>query len=310
MEREFRSNGKLLLTGEYAVLDGALSLAVPTRFGQNLQVRENDSGQIQWKSLDHNNQLWYEKEFPVHMLAENSNNGEVDEIGLMLLKILSQAKSLNPKFLESPKGYELITRLDFPRDWGLGTSSTLINNIAQWAQVDAFNLLRGSMAGSGYDIACAQHSTPLLYQIENSKPRITPVDFSPSFHKNLFFVFLNKKQNSREAISYYEQRDFNKAEFIVKISGITENMVNCKELEEFKALLETHEKIISKTLGLDTVKSSSFPDFPGAIKSLGAWGGDFILAAGDKDSPEYFKRKGYATVFAFNDLVLNKKAGL
>ncbi len=309
MEREFRSNGKLLLTGEYAVLDGALSLAVPTLFGQNLKFLENDSGQIHWKSLDHNNQLWYEKQFPIEVLSDNSNNKD-DEIGLMLLKILSQAKNLNPKFLEGQKGYELITQVDFPRNWGLGTSSTLINNIAQWAQVDAFDLLKGSMAGSGYDIACAQHSTPILYQIENSKPRVTPVDFAPAFHNNLFFVFLNKKQNSREAISYYEQREFNKSEFIGRISEITEKMIKCKELEEFRTLLETHESILSKTLGLDTVKSTLFPDFPGAIKSLGAWGGDFVLAAGDGDSPEYFKRKGYTTVFTFNEIVLNKKAGL
>ena len=29
----------------------------------------------------------------------------------------------------------------------------------------------------------------------------------------------------------------------------------------------------------DTIVLEGFPDFPGEIKSLGAWGGDFILAA-------------------------------
>ena len=30
----FYSNGKLLITGEYVVLDGAKALALPTKFGQ------------------------------------------------------------------------------------------------------------------------------------------------------------------------------------------------------------------------------------------------------------------------------------
>ena len=39
----FYSNGKLLLTGEYVVLDGAKALAVPTRFGQNLIVKKGNN---------------------------------------------------------------------------------------------------------------------------------------------------------------------------------------------------------------------------------------------------------------------------
>ena len=34
----FYGHGKLLLTGEYAVLDGAKALSIPTRFGQSLEV--------------------------------------------------------------------------------------------------------------------------------------------------------------------------------------------------------------------------------------------------------------------------------
>ena len=34
----FYSPGKLLLTGEYVVLDGAKSLAIPTIFGQSLNI--------------------------------------------------------------------------------------------------------------------------------------------------------------------------------------------------------------------------------------------------------------------------------
>ncbi len=46
---------------------------------------------------------------------------------------------------------------------------------------------------------------------------------------------------------------------------------------------------ISDYLGLDKI----FLDYFGQTKSLGAWGGDFILATGNKDTPKYFKNKGY-----------------
>jgi len=42
----YRSNGKLLLTGEYVVLDGALSLALPTTLGQRLTVEKNKTSQL------------------------------------------------------------------------------------------------------------------------------------------------------------------------------------------------------------------------------------------------------------------------
>jgi mevalonate kinase len=38
---DFYSHGKLLITSEYAVLDGAKALALPTRLGQKLSVSKN-----------------------------------------------------------------------------------------------------------------------------------------------------------------------------------------------------------------------------------------------------------------------------
>ena len=40
----FYSNGKLLLTGEYLVIDGAKALAIPTQKGQSLSVKETEEG--------------------------------------------------------------------------------------------------------------------------------------------------------------------------------------------------------------------------------------------------------------------------
>ena len=63
----FFANGKLLLTGEYAVLRGACALALPTKFGQHLTVEENNSNFINWKSLDHENKVWFENDFDINL---------------------------------------------------------------------------------------------------------------------------------------------------------------------------------------------------------------------------------------------------
>ena len=57
---------------------------------------------------------------------------------------------------------------------------------------------------------------------------------------------------------------------------------------------------------MEPVKNKIFPDFWGAIKSLGAWGGDFVLATSSKDeatTKDYFNSKGYHTVLLFSELV-------
>ena len=50
----------------------------------------------------------------------------------------------NQDFLAELKGAVIETQLDFLRNWGLGSSSTLINNIAQWANVNPFDLQQKS----------------------------------------------------------------------------------------------------------------------------------------------------------------------
>jgi mevalonate kinase len=53
MKQTFYSNGKLLITGEYLVLDGAKAFALPTKFGQSLIIEEGSNKAIQWISYDH-----------------------------------------------------------------------------------------------------------------------------------------------------------------------------------------------------------------------------------------------------------------
>ncbi len=297
----YYSNGKLLLTGEYVVLDGALSLALPTKYGQWLKIEPINTPEIAWSSFDADGTLWFEHTFPLHL---KTNGG--GEILKRLIQILKAAKTLNPSFLNGNTGFKVSTHLNFNRHWGLGTSSTLINNIAQWAQVNAFQLLRLTFGGSGYDIACAQNNIPIQYKLQENLPKIIPIHFNPVFKDHIYFVYLNKKQNSRDGIATYNSNKTNNvASLISEINTISLKLPNCKSLTAFNKLLSQHELIISNTIKHPTVKASFFPDFHGCIKSLGAWGGDFILVT-SKDNPStYFNNKGYNTIIPYKTMILD-----
>ncbi len=301
MTQRFHSNGKLLLSAEYAVLDGALALAVPTSYGQSLIVTPNASEQLHWISKDQNEAVWFESHFDLEFLEISATKSKTGEI---LKDILTAAQKLNPEFLIGNRGFTATSTIDFPMKWGLGTSSTLINNIANWADVDAYELLSKTFGGSGYDIACARHNSPLLYRLENQIPRVTEISFDPPFKSKLYFIYLNKKQDSREGISQYRKQDFDKALLIRQITEITEKIVQCKGLTDFESLILRHESLLSEILGLPTVKTALFPDYPFAVKRMGAWGGDFILATGDEETPQYFNSKGYEVVIPYEKMVL------
>lgn len=303
--KTFRSNGKLLLTGEYVVLDGALSLAIPTKYGQSLIVKHSstENSMLAWQSFNEAKKLWFEGIFQINkniIFSETTNN----DVTTRLLEILQETKNLNPTFLNESYNFKIETHLDFPTNWGLGTSSTLINNIAQWANVDAHKLLKNTFGGSGYDIACAKNNTPITYSLEQNQPTTEKANFNPEFKNNLYFVHLNKKQNSRDGIKHYHEHKANAQYAIREINNITRNMVDCKTLETFKQLMVKHETIISKITKQTVVKNLLFKDFNGAIKSLGAWGGDFIMIATNENPVDYFKNRGYNTIIKYSDMVI------
>ena len=63
--KQFYANGKLLLSGEYFVLDGALALAVPLIKGQSLLVRQSFGMPhlLEWESLAIDNKTWFKAHF-------------------------------------------------------------------------------------------------------------------------------------------------------------------------------------------------------------------------------------------------------
>ena len=299
----FYSNGKLLLTGEYVVLDGAKALAVPTRFGQNLIVKKGNNQQINWISFDSDESIWFQDSITFSDIKNKYLSENNHSVKNTLIEILHQAFIQNPHFLNE-EGYEIETHLTFPRNWGLGTSSTLINNIGQWLQIDAFELLSKSFGGSGYDVACAQTNSPIIYQLENEIPHFKTVHFNPKFKENIHFVYLNQKQSSKSAISNYLTQRHKTNKVISKINTITYEAIDCKEGKEFAKLMEQHEIIMSDVLETKTVQENLFSDFKGVVKSLGAWGGDFVMVLSKENPKNYFIEKGYATVLSYEEMVL------
>jgi mevalonate kinase len=304
MKKTFYSNGKLLITGEYLVLDGATALALPTKFGQTLIVEEGENQKISWLSYDSDGSIWFEDSILFSEITSPTNS-ETENVKATLVTILHEAYLLNPNLISNSNGYRITTQLTFPRKWGLGTSSTLINNIANWLHIDAFKLLKTSFGGSGYDIACAQNDSPILYHLEKDEPIVKKVTFDPLFTNNIYFVYLNKKQSSKSSIAQYKKHKAHNAEKKISIiNRITHEFLDAESTSSFAQSLVKHEAEMSCLLKMKTVKETLFSDFEGEIKSLGAWGGDFILVLAEINPSDYFSTKGYSTILSYKEMIL------
>ncbi len=305
-EGTYRANGKLLISGEYFVLDGALALALPTRLGQTLSCQPGTGSGIEWESYDANGHLWFRGTFslPGWTLLEGSDV----EVGRNLEKIGQAVHRLRPEGWTAQPALKIVTQLEFPRHWGLGSSSTLVTLLAALTDTDPYALLAGSFGGSGYDLACAGAAGPILFQRDAGVPHFVHIPFHPAFSNQLFFVYLGKKQDSRAGISRYRELMGNDNSLLAHISRLSWEIAAAKDFRQFCTLLHTHESCVSEVLQLPRAGELYFPDFPGAIKSLGAWGGDFVLAASSLPAPatiDYFREKGFDVCLQYNDLILN-----
>lgn len=306
MWTNYYSHGKLLLTGEYTVLDGSLSLALPTSFGQSLKVSPYQNKQLLWTSFDDKGDIWFQGGFDLDQLTPDNVGGKKffsDQVARRMTAILENARKLNPDFLRLNSGIQVETHMNFNRHWGLGSSSTLINNIAQWADIDPYQLQRSTFGGSGYDIACAIHGKPLLFHLEMQEPRVSELVFDPPFKEQLNFVYLNRKQDSREAIERYRSLEVEKPALIEQISSLTRELIKCNNLKNFQEVLAAHENLMANRLQLTRIQDELFPNYKGVVKSLGAWGGDFVLAASRDEDRTYFLNKGYKTVLTYSEMV-------
>ena len=200
-------------------------------------------------------------------------------------------------------GLFFVSSLEFNRSWGLGSSSTLVSLLAQWSEVNPYVLLQKVFGGSGYDIACATADGALLYERTNAiHPTITAVDFNPCFKDQLFFVHLNQKQDSQQAVVAFDNGVLTPQKMKI-INGLTQSFLSNLILMDFQELMTQHEAIIASLINATPIQKLLFNDYPGTIKSLGAWGGDFILACGAANTPDYFAHKGYKTCLTYQSLV-------
>lgn len=302
----FYGHGKLLITAEYFVLDGALSLAVPTRFGQTLRVRplHSSDSTLYWVALNSKKQPWLNLAFDTaDFTCLNAKTPEAERLS----KMLTEARKLNPTFLTDEKDYAVETALQFPNEWGLGSSSTLLYCLTQWAGVNAHQLLQRTIGGSGYDIACAGSSTPIIYQLKDNSPVSFQANWKPSFSSNLYFAYTGKKQLSSEGINYYRKTLTDKTVGVKELSRLTELIVKADNLSLFDELINEHENIVGSQLKMMKVCDTVFSDYWGSVKSLGAWGGDFVLITNSREKEElsaYLHSKQIDTFFSWDEMLL------
>ena len=301
-QHRYKSSGKFLITAEYLILRGAKGLALPLKHGQTLSIENNNSNIVHWNSKVFN-ETWFETRMNVDDFNILSCTDE--EVAKSLQLIFRQTRILNPAFLDS--GAESTITADFNLAWGLGSSSTLINNIASWARVDPYMLLEKTFGGSGYDIACALAKGPITYQLKDGVRIVEDVEFNPAFSKNIFFVYLGKKVNSRTGMIYFKEKAVHTDEDVEEINLITQDIILSQDLIMFEEFVNWHENNLSRILQKPTIKETNFPDYPYSIKSMGAWGGDFVLVTGENldQVKKYFFAKGLDTIVSYHDIVLS-----
>ena len=290
-------------------MDGALALAIPTNLGQRMEVKQTRKSDLFWKSYDTNGEEWFTAQISLYDFSAVKTTDEKKAV--YLKKLLKGAVRLNSEFLSKWNGFDVKTYLEFDKEWGLGSSSSLTYMVAQWADVNPLLLHFKCFNGSGYDVACAGAELPITYQIADDTVSYTEVDFEPSFKNHLYFVYLNKKQSTKTAIEDYMKKAKQRKTMAKKQTAITESILKCKALPQFIELIHEHEALVSHHLGMETIrKTMGFEDFDGGIKSLGAWGGDFILVAsnmGARSVKAYFAEKGFQTVLSYQDMKFQQK---
>ena len=101
-----------------------------------------------------------------------------------------------------------------------------------------------------------------------------------------------------------KNKDYTKE--IESISEISKIIPEVTTLRDFCYFIKVHEEIMSSCLDRKRIKTY-YSDFEGEMKSLGAWGGDFFLAATEWDEQkvkDYFENKGHNVIIKYKDIVL------
>ena len=291
-----RGNGKLLITGEYLVLDGALALALPVSFGQKLEFtyHEEPTDTLRWKSLDHNGMEWIDKTW---RKSEGQAPTSPDEQSFHAL--------ISSTVFQDERLTGVTCHLEFDRHWGLGSSSTLIHCLASHYQCNPYELSAKSFGGSGYDIACAGHQSPILYQRDLQKPyspKVEHAKWAPNYVDQIYFIYLGHKQNSRDAIAHYKGLNPSRKP-IEAMNELSRSFSQCTTFKDAAYLIREHELLMASVLETPCLDDKLWKDSALVSKSLGAWGGDFcmVLFPGPmSDLKNIAAKHGLATVLPWS----------
>jgi hypothetical protein len=163
-------------------------------------------------------------------------------------------------FSQIPQVLAVETYLEFPNSWGLGLSSTLVYCLSQWAGVDGIALLKKTIGGSGYDVACAGCDTSDLipYLRWSASLGGGAIRFQP-FGGQLYFAYTGQKALSSKGISYYRENVKHKEETIRWLNRLTESMMQCQSIDKMEQIIREHESFVSEALALPKVKDQLSP---------------------------------------------------
>lgn len=298
----FHAHGKLLITAEYLVLHGAEALAIPLKFGQTLSIESTNNKWLTWSAFTPDG-VWFDVKFDLKLNITETTNAN---LALTLQKILQIALKLANLSVMDILGSQVKTMLQFNKDWGFGSSSTLISLISQWLKINPYKLLEVTFGGSGYDIAVATNNKPIIYKLTDSlDPIVQQSTFNPKFASNIIFFYLQHKQTSSLEVIKFQKIKPDKA-IITDINQLTRAFAESTTLPDFQEKMLAHEKIISQYINKPSINESmAIPST--TIKSLGAWGGDFAMAVSPniETTKQILNEKGFTTHFSYNELIYN-----
>ena len=291
----FTAHGKLLLTGEYAITQGARGIAMPTHFGQHLNVASHQGPEhVLWEALDHENQQWFIAGFDHEGRLLHTSSAAIAETLQGFLAPIRKSKAWNAPV-------RVQTRVDFPRRWGLGTSSTLCALLAQWAEMDTL-FYRTLHGGSGYDLACAQANGAISYALVDGEPEVLPVDL-PEILQSVVFVYRGAKQQTHSSLKLVERKPFSQGQ-CEEISQLSEAFLRANSLKDLESIIKQHELLIANHLGLERAIEGPFQGIHGQVKSLGGWGGDFVMLTRFEENRQWLKTNGFNTIIPFETMAL------
>ena len=270
---QFRSSGKLLLSGEYWVLHGAEALAMATIKGQTLHYEYADC-ELHWVAKDSEDRVWMD------CVASQDPH---------LSRILNAVQKLNGSL---PHRGRVSTQLEFNRNWGWGSSSSLIDLIAQWTGLDPMELHFETSEGSGFDVACARAGGAIAYQKTGPRSAVWNNVASAHWpHEHFGLVYLGGKQDSQREVAKKRREPL--ASELDAISALSRHLASSSNAEAWMQGIDELEDRTASWLGMERVQKR-FPGVRATIKSLGAWGGDFALAvAKDPEDLAYFSLNGH-----------------